>query len=243
VSTRDVQAIIEASGYLRHGTTMLGGSFTTCTCPKTPCGGVADDAEHDDCPEHRKNPAQIWHWAAECPQALADARTAVRRDLAVFPIPAGGRVPKPGWQRRATLDAAALPELLANGGNIGIGCRASNVVALDLDVPHGGGPTHNGLETLQAQLDAQGLQWPDTYTVTTPHQGLHLYFRVPADCTIGSISGGRTALGPGIDVRGPGRRSGGYLVGPGSTVGGLAYAILKDVPVAPLPGWIADVLA
>lgn len=168
---------------------------------------------------------------------VTDAATAVRRGLAVFPIPSGTRVPAPGWQRLATLDEDALPELLADGANIGIGCRASRVVALDLDV-HADGPARNGIETLRAQLMVLGLEdWPATFTVLTPSTGLHLYFRVPADCTIGSSSGG---LGPGIDVRGPGRRSGGYLVGPGSLVGGLPYTVAFDVPVAPLPQWIAD---
>ncbi|MGW4788596.1 bifunctional DNA primase/polymerase [Streptomyces sp. NPDC004230] len=165
---------------------------------------------------------------------------AVRRGLAVFPIAAGARVPGPGWQRLATLDEDALPELLADDRNVGIGCRASNVVALDLDMHHADGPTLNGIETLRTQLDVRGLDdWPDTFTVMTPHQGLHLYFRVSAACTIGSSSGGST-LGPGIDVRGPGRRSGGYLVGPGSIVGGQPYTIVRDAPVAPLPDWIAD---
>lgn len=169
------------------------------------------------------------------------AALAVRRGLAVFPIPAGARVPVPGWQRRATLDEATLPALLADDRNVGIACRASNVVGLDLDVHHADGPALNGIETLRSQLDIRGLgDWPDTFTVLTPSGGLHLYFRVAADCTIGSISGGRSPLGPGIDIRGPGRRSGGYLVGPGSIVGGLPYAIAVDSPVAPLPGWIAD---
>lgn len=169
-----------------------------------------------------------------------DARALVRRGLAVFPLPAGGRVPAPGWQRLATLDEAALPELLDGGRNVGVSCRASRVVALDLDV-HADGPAVNGIETLRAQLDIRGREdWPDTLTVMTPSTGLHLYFRVSAECTIGSSSGGRTALGPGIDVRGPGRRSGGYLVGPGSTVGGLPYSVVHDVAVAPLPGWIAE---
>jgi hypothetical protein len=38
-------------------------------------------------------------------------------------------------------------------------------------------------------------------------------------------------------------RAGGYLVGPGSVVGGRAYAIEADLPVAPLPGWLAELLA
>ncbi|WKK27825.1 bifunctional DNA primase/polymerase (plasmid) [Streptomyces olivoreticuli] len=96
---------------------------------------------------------------------------AVRRGLAVFPIPAGARVPRPGWQRLATLDEAALPELLADGHNVGTACRASNVVALDLDV-HGDGQAV--LADLAARL---GEPWPDTLAVATPSGGQHLYFR------------------------------------------------------------------
>jgi hypothetical protein len=69
--------------------------------------------------------------------------------------------------------------------------------------------------------------------------GAHLYFRVPPGCSIASVSGGRT-LGPGIDVRGPGQGGGGYLIGPGSVVDGIRYVIERDLPVAPLPSWIAQ---
>ncbi|OKJ46754.1 bifunctional DNA primase/polymerase [Streptomyces sp. CB02115] len=168
---------------------------------------------------------------------------AAGRGLALFRLPADGRIPAPGWHDEATTDPAALVQLLADGANIGVGCRASRVVALDLDVHEADGPALNGIETLRTQLDIRGLaDWPETFTVMTPHQGLHLYFRVPTTCTIGSVSGGRSPLGPGIDIRGPGRRRGGYLVGPGSVVGGLPYLIARDVPVAPLPDWIAALL-
>lgn len=198
---------------------------------------MAQGTERDGCPEHRRSPTQLWHWAAECSQRLADAQAAVRRGLAVFPLPAGGRVPEPGWQRWATRDEAALPELLSDGRNVGISCRASGVVVLDLDVKEEDG------QAVLAELAARGGQsWPETLTVATPSGGQHLYFRVPADCTIGSVSGGRSPLGPGIDVRGPGRRRGGYLVGPGSIVGGLPYLMARDVPVAPLPDWITALL-
>ncbi|MEU8542959.1 bifunctional DNA primase/polymerase [Streptomyces sp. NPDC048717] len=171
--------------------------------------------------------------------AVPDARRLVRRGLSVFPLPPGGRVPEPGWQQLSTQDEAALPGLLAAGHNVGIGCRASRVVALDLDA-HDEGPTRSGIETLLIRMETLGLvDWPRTLTVMTPSTGLHLYFRVSRDCTIG----GRTALGPGIDVRGPGRRSGGYLVGPGSIVGGLPYTLVSDVPVAPLPRWIEGLLS
>lgn len=64
---RNVEAIARASGYVKHGTTFLGGSFAACTCPKEPCGGVSDDRQRPYCPEHRQEPVQLWHWAAECP--------------------------------------------------------------------------------------------------------------------------------------------------------------------------------
>ncbi|MGW4690730.1 bifunctional DNA primase/polymerase [Streptomyces sp. NPDC004244] len=156
---------------------------------------------------------------------IAAAARAMDRGLALFPIPAGSRVPAPWWQRRATLDQDELPQLLDGGGNVGVGCRASRVVALDLD-----------------DLSSSMEDWPGTFTVSTPRTGLQLYFRVPADCTIGSFSGLQSPLGPGIDIRGPGRRSGGYLVGPGSVVSGLPYLVVRDVPVVPLPGWIAECL-
>ncbi|QUI36312.1 bifunctional DNA primase/polymerase (plasmid) [Streptomyces alfalfae] len=171
-----------------------------------------------------------------------DIEAAVRaagRGLALFPLPAGGRVPAPGWHDQTTTDPAALVQLLADGANTGVGCRASRVVALDLDV-HG---DDDGPGVLAALAERFGQAVPDTFTVATPSGGQHLYFRVPEDCTIGSVSGGRTPLGPGIDVRGPGRRRGGYLVGPGSVVAGRPYVIAHDVPVAPLPGWIGALLA
>lgn len=65
---RNVEAIARISGYERHGTTDLGGSFADCLCPKQRCGGVTEgDQGLVDCPEHRREPAQLWHWAAECP--------------------------------------------------------------------------------------------------------------------------------------------------------------------------------
>ncbi len=123
------------------------------------------------------------------------------------------------------------------GDNIGIGCRTSFVLGLDLDVDGAG---RNVLATLAASL---GEPWLDTLTVTTPSGGAHLYFRVPPACSLASVSGGRTALGPGIDIRGPGRGSGGYLIGPGSIVNGFRCTIECDLPVAPLPAWVADLLA
>ncbi|WP_055410397.1 bifunctional DNA primase/polymerase [Frankia sp. ACN1ag] len=164
----------------------------------------------------------------------AAAVEAASRGLAVFPLPPGARRPAAGgWHARCLTDPGEIAASWPAGANIGIGCRASAVVGLDLDVA-GDGPGQ--LAAFAARL---GEDWPDTLTVRTPSGGAHLYFRVGAGCTIASVSGGRTALGAGIDVRGPGRRSGGYLIGPGSLVNTIAYVIVRDIPIQPLPPWIS----
>ncbi|MGK4586236.1 bifunctional DNA primase/polymerase [Kitasatospora sp. HPMI-4] len=157
------------------------------------------------------------------------------RGLAVFALPPGGRRPEAGsWSARCWTDPDQVRQRWREGDNIGVGCRASRIVGLDLDV---GGA---GRDVLAALADRLGEPWPDTLTVTSASGGAHLYFRVPPACSIASVSGGRTALGPGIDVRGPGRGSGGYLIGPGSVVGGIRYVVERDLPVAPLPSWIME---
>jgi hypothetical protein len=40
---------------------------------------------------------------------------------------------------------------------------------------------------------------------------------------------------PSVDVRGPTRRSGGYLAGPGAIVVGRSYEVAVDLPIADLP--------
>lgn len=164
---------------------------------------------------------------------LAAAELAAR-GLAVFPLPPGGRRPTaPGWQHTATADVDAVLETWPTGANIGIACRPSRLLALDLDDP----------DALARACAAHHQGEPHTLTVRTPSGGRHAYFRAPAGCTIPSSSGGRTRLGPGVDVRGPGLRTGGYLIGPGSVVGDVPYVIEREAPIAPLPGWLAELLA
>ena len=170
--------------------------------------------------------------------AIPDPIPVIERGLAVFPLPPGGRRPLPGWQDRCVSDPALVRRLWVPGDNIGVGCRASSLVGIDLDCHQGA----NGIAVFERLCAAHRQPWPDTLTVRTPHGGLHLYFRVPVGRTIGSTSGGRAGLGPGIDTRGPGRRRGGYLVGPGSVVDGTPYVITRDAPILELPAWLADLL-
>lgn len=163
-----------------------------------------------------------------------DPTLAVGYGLAVFPIPPGRKHPDRGWRESITTTVAQLRAWPA-GANVGVACRASGVVGLDLDVRPG---EPNGVVTLDWLAQRSGQPWPDTFTVATPSGGRHLYFRAPGHSTILSSS---TCL-PGIDVRGPGRRSGGYLVGPSSVVSGTTYTVQRDTTIADLPGWLMTLL-
>jgi hypothetical protein len=72
----------------------------------------------------------------------------------------------------------------------------------------------------------------------TPHRGLHLCLGVPRGRVMLSVTG----LWPGIDTRGPGRRGGGYLVGPGFVVDGRPYVTERDTRIRELPGWLAGLV-
>jgi hypothetical protein len=71
--------------------------------------------------------------------------------------------------------------------------------------------------------------------VATASGGRHLYFRAPTG--IWRNTAGR--LGKLIDTR----ASGGYVVGAGSTVDGRRYTLSLDTDPAPLPDWLARLLA
>lgn len=163
---------------------------------------------------------------------------AVARGLAIFPIPQGCKRPTlRSWPHRCTRDPEVIRAHWRPGDNIGVGCRASGVLGVDLD-QHSA--EADGIQAFGALCQRHGQPWPDTLTVRTPSGGLHLYFRAPGDRQLGNTQG---KLAPGIDTRGPGRgNGGGYLVGPGSIVDGRPYEVVRDVPIAPLPRWLVELL-
>lgn len=173
-----------------------------------------------------------------------DPTAALQAGLAVFPLPPGEKVAQPGQLARATTDPDVLATWWRPGDNIGIGCRASGIVGIDLDrhpgKPDGVARFHALCEAHAGNRDSDG--WPNTLTVATPtYGGLHLYFRAGGH-PITSTSGGVSALGSGIDTRGPGKRTGGYLVGPGSVTETGRYTILNPAPIADLPPWLFELL-
>ncbi|MEW2445593.1 bifunctional DNA primase/polymerase [Micromonospora marina] len=49
--------------------------------------------------------------------------------------------------------------------------------------------SQDGVDTLWALCAAVRWHWPATLTVATAHDGLHLYFRAPADVVVASTIG------------------------------------------------------
>lgn len=117
------------------------------------------------------------------------------------------------------------------GDNIGVGCRASHLVGIDLD------PGADGIATFAALCAARSQRWPDTLTVRP--SPVRPGTERPNDSAPSSV---RSGLGPGIDTRGPGHRRGGYLIGPGSIVDGRPYLIAHDRVIRELPGWLTGLL-
>ncbi|WP_442914711.1 bifunctional DNA primase/polymerase [Kribbella sp. CCNWLY201] len=96
-----------------------------------------------------------------------------------------------------TTDPGRAAAWIAVSHNLSVGCRASDVVGVDLD-RHG---RVDGVARFEALCDQFGQQWPATFSVTTPNGGRHLYFAA-AGQPIANSSGPGARLGIGIDVRG-----------------------------------------
>ncbi|MFJ3962047.1 bifunctional DNA primase/polymerase [Streptomyces sp. NPDC090036] len=184
-------------------------------------------------------------------QLLADALTLAARGWPVFPLRPGSKVPalhsemkcprtgactsghaKP--EQRATTEVDRIRTAWATAPyNVGLATGPAGLVVIDLDPPKPSDPpgTHSGAQILEALCRATGEGVPDTYTVTTPSGGRHLYFSAPAQVTMRST---QDILGRHIDTR----AWGGYVVAPGSVTPAGAYTVTDDRPLAPLPAWL-----
>jgi hypothetical protein len=126
----------------------------------------------------------------------AAALVAVERGWFVFPTLAGAKRPSAtmtDWEHRASIDARRVDAWWARHprDNPAIACGPSRLVVVDLDMPKAGQETppqrwaewagHANGPAVFATLAARaGQALPiDTYTVTTPSGGRHLYFTAP----------------------------------------------------------------
>lgn len=157
---------------------------------------------------------------------------------AVFPL-APGTKRQPAvkdWENRATTDPLRIRRCWsADRYNIGVATGPSRLVVVDLDMPKDGtGP--DGVTALAALAAERGAPVPDTYTVSTPSGGRHLYYLAPAGTTLRNSQGQLTSC---VDTR----AGGGYVVGPGSVLPNGAYDLADDTDPVELPGWLVQVCA
>lgn len=178
---------------------------------------------------------------------LAAALTHAARGWHIFPLRGGCKRPAVrDWEHRATTDPARIARCWTAGDfNIGIACGPSGLLVLDLDAAKPGerppAPWNlpgvsDGADVLAVLAEQAGQPWPaQTYTVTTPSGGQHLYFTAPAGPELRNTAG---RVGWRIDTR----AAGGYVVAAGSLIDGRTYQCVhgQDYPAAALPGWLAE---
>jgi hypothetical protein len=159
----------------------------------------------------------------------------------VFPCVPGGKRPalRDNWQRLASTDPARILRWWTRMPfNIGISCGPSGLIVIDLDIAKaqrdGEESPVSGTESLAKLCERHDQPYPsETFTVSTPG-GTHLYFQATSQPVRNSAS----RLGPLIDIR----ARGGYVIAPGSRVGGRAYQVASAEHPAPLPDWIVRLL-
>jgi Bifunctional DNA primase/polymerase, N-terminal len=159
-------------------------------------------------------------------------------------FPCQGKQPAPGWKwaQWHTADPARIAQWFRGARSAGIACGPSGLVVVDLDT---GKPVPapwnevpglaDGAGVLEFLAAAHDAALPDTFTVRTPSDGLHLYFQAGGH----GIRNSAGQLGPMVDVRG----DGGYVIAAGSVRDDGAYELVDDTDPAQLPVWLVARLA
>lgn len=172
------------------------------------------------------------------PRLLAAALSAAGRGWPVFPIVPGSKRPALArWPQQATCDPAVLAVWWDRAPyNVGIACGPAGLLVVDLDLSAG----TDGAQLLAGLADEAGAGLAPTYTVGTPSGGQHRYYTVTPGQVAGTTSG---RLASRVDTRGVG----GCVLAAGSVRrlrgGPRLYRISHAGPAAPLPGWLAALLA
>lgn len=158
---------------------------------------------------------------------LAAALAWAARGFRVFPLQVDSKDPLDmPWTEAATTDEAVIrawwtDPVLGTERENNIGFLTTGWVVLDVDLKKDG----------PAAMGRLGIDF-DTLATRTVSGGYHLVYDV------GGREFGQSPIAPGIDVR----ARNGYVVAPGSTVGGRPYEVLHDLPVAPFPEHVAHLL-
>ncbi len=157
----------------------------------------------------------------------------------VFPCHENTKVPViKDYSNRATRDSKTIttwwtdPVLgYERDFNIGIACSRygrgdESLIVVDIDPKNGGRDT-------ELLLELEGKEFGDTLSQKTPSGGQHFIY-----ATRQRLRQGTHTLGPGIDSR----STGGYILGPGSKVGGKPYLFTNRCELRPPPAWVVEAL-
>lgn len=166
----------------------------------------------------------------------ASAMRCAKKGWPVFPL--NGKIPMIAHGlNAASTDPTQIREWWTRWPDANIGLctgAAAGIWVLDLDNK----PDKNGIASIDALESEHGVT-PPTLTIRTGSGGFHAYFAAPTDREVRN----RTAVRPGIDVRG----DGGYVVAPPSIHPGtgLPYAVVESrrVPIIEAPAWLLDLVA
>ncbi|MFI1440926.1 bifunctional DNA primase/polymerase [Streptomyces fructofermentans] len=186
------------------------------------------------------------------PAQLASALDAASRDWRVFPLIPGDKRPAVrDWEQHATANHDRITRCWTHAAyNVGIATGPSGLVVIDLDRPKHAADAPpaawaeygvtDGADVFAVLCERHGQPLPiDTYTVRTWSGGTHLYFAAPAGEPLRNTAGDSVrGLGWKVDTR----AVGGLVVAAGSIHNGRPYEITYNAPVAPLPGWLAELL-
>lgn len=107
-------------------------------------------------------------------------------------------------------------------------------MVIDMDTPKTGG--EHGWDTLNREAGPL----PETYTVRTPHNGIHLYYRIPTQWQ-GLMKSASHQHGLNVDVKAEAK---GYVIGAGTHTEDGDYTLINDTTVAEatpkMMRWLAD---
>lgn len=184
---------------------------------------------------------------------LGWALVLAERGWPVFPLKPGAKQAH-GWHREARCPrtgrctrghqtpevyATTDPDVIRRGWrepfNIGVATGPAGLTVIDCDVVKHGGPGPDGATALADLAARRGAPIPDTYTVTTPSGGRHLYYRNPPGVRL-RITNGHVC--PHVDTR----SWGGHVVGPGSVTAEGGYELVDDRDPVELPAWLVQAI-
>lgn len=169
-------------------------------------------------------------------QYLDMALKYAEQNIKVFPLTPNTKIPLKNTKgsKEATTNKNQITKWWTNTSNANIGLVTSDFFVLDIDTHS---DDNNGFKSLETLVNTFG-ELPNTFSVTTGNNGLHLYFKKPIDIELSQ----RIGLAKGIDLK---AHPNNYVVAPPSRIKrednsiGL-YQIKQNTKVSEAPQWLID---